>query len=247
MRSGTNIYLLNGAMIYFQWVLDQCPVGHPDRAAALTNLAWARLQGYIQNDLKDIDFTTSLFRDALALRPQCHPDHPLSLYHLTKALRWRHNNQHNPADICESAQLYHELLPLCPAGTYLRSIAAGDNGVDYVISGCNDLPTDASDAAIHLRRIVLELYPLGKKHRPRALDNLAQAVEARFDQHGNVNDLEETVKLRREAVSLCPEGDSGCLNNLAVSLRSRFQHQGKSHDLDEAISLHEEALRLHCR
>ncbi|KAG1718332.1 CHAT domain-containing protein [Suillus lakei] len=217
-------------------------LGHGELLAKLET-SWNKLLDY-GDEAFDIDFTTSLFRDALALRPQCHPDHPLSLYHLTKALRWRHNNQHNPADICESAQLYHELLPLCPAGTYLRSIAAGDNGVDYVISGCNDLPTDASDGAIHLRRIVLELCPLGKKHRPRALDNLAQAVEARFDQHGNVDDLEETVKLRREAVSLCLEGDSGCLNNLAVSLRSRFQHQGKSHDLDEAISLHEEALRL---
>ncbi|KAG2034421.1 CHAT domain-containing protein [Suillus americanus] len=244
IRSGSNVYLLNSAMMYFQWVLDQCPVGHPDRAAALTNLAWARLHGYIQNDLKDIDFTTSLFRDALALRPQGHPDHRLSLYHLTQALRWRHNNQHTPADIRESAQLYHKLLPLCPEGTYLRNIAAGDNGVNYVFNGCNDIPTDASNEGIHLRRIVLELCPPGNQHRPRSLDNLAQVVEARFDQHGSIDDLEETIQLRREAVSLYPEGHSGSLNNLAVSLRSRFQFQGKSHDLDEAISLHEEALRL---
>ncbi|KAG1773286.1 CHAT domain-containing protein [Suillus placidus] len=238
---------LNHAVRHFQLVLDQCPASHPDHATALTNLAWARLKGYILNDLQDIDATISLFRDALALRPQRHPDHSLSLYNLTEALTWRHNKKDTAADICEAAQLYHELLPLCPEGAYLRSIAAGANGVDYVIGGCNNLPKDASDEGIHLRRVVLELCPLGHQLRPTALDELAQAVEARFDQHGSIDDLDTSIQLGREALSLCPEGDAQrtvCLNNLAFSLVSRFNHQGKPNDLDEAISLHEEALRL---
>ncbi|KAG1827887.1 CHAT domain-containing protein [Suillus variegatus] len=238
---------LNDAVEHFQLVLDQCPVSHPDHATALTNLAWACLQGYIRNDLEDIDSTTSLFRDALALRPQPHPDHPSSLYNLTQALARRHNKKRTAADIREAAQLYHELLPLCAEGTYLRIIAAGKNGVDYVIGGCSNLPIDASDEGIHLRRVVLELCPLGHQLRPTVLNKLAQAVEARFHQHGSIDDLDTSIQLGREAVSLCPEGqaDRGIyLNNLAVSLASRFNHQGKSNDLDEAISLHEGALRL---
>ncbi|KAG2340472.1 hypothetical protein BDR05DRAFT_966738 [Suillus weaverae] len=197
---------------------------HPDHAAALTNLAWARLKGYIRNDLQDIDATTSLFREALALRPQHHPDHPLYLYNLTEALTWRHSKK--------TAQLYHALLLLCPEGTYLRSVAAGKNGVDYVI--------DASEEGICLRRVVLELCPQGHRHRPSTLDKLAQA-------HGSIDDLDTSIELGREAVSLCPEGHSDLayyLNNLAYSLMLRFDHQGKSNDLDEAISLYEEALRL---
>ncbi|KAG1788957.1 CHAT domain-containing protein [Suillus plorans] len=242
-----NISDLNDAIEHFHLVLNQCPVGHPDRATALTNLAWARLQGYIRNDVQDIDTTTSLFRDALALRPQHHPDHPLSLYNLTEALAWRHIRKSTAADICEAAQLYHELLPLCPEGTYLRSIAAGENGIDDVIVGCNNLPTDASDEGIHLRRVVLELCPLGHRLRPRTLDELARAVRTRFDQHGSIDDLDTSIQLRREAVSLCPEGDAdrdGYLNNLAFSLVSRFTHQGNTNDLDEAISLYEAALHL---
>ncbi|KAG1809682.1 CHAT domain-containing protein [Suillus subaureus] len=239
---------LNDAVQHFQLVLDQCPVSHPDHATALTNLAYARLLGYIRNDFEDIDTPTSLFRDVLALRPQCHPDHPLSLYNLTKALNWRHDKKSSAADICESAKLYHELLPLCPEGTYLRSIAAGTNGVDYVINKCNNLPKDASDEGVHLRRVVLELCPLGHQHRPRALDKLAKALEARFDQHGTVDDLEMSIQLGREAMSLCPEGHADrayLLNNLAVSLTYRFDHQGKPNDLDEAITLYEEGLRLY--
>jgi tetratricopeptide (TPR) repeat protein len=222
-------------------------VSHPDHAAALTNLTWERLQGYTRNHLQDIDTTISLFRDALALRPQRHPDRPLSLYNLTEALTWRHRKKSTAADIREAAQLYHELLPLCPEGTYLRSIAAGNTGVDYVIDECNDLPKDASDEGICLRRVVLELCPVGHQRRPSALNELSNALESRFVQSGNIDDLDESTQFLREAMSLCPEGHTDrdvYLNNLALSLGIfRFGHQGNTNDLDEAIFLHEEALR----
>ncbi|KAG0704125.1 hypothetical protein DFH29DRAFT_912914 [Suillus ampliporus] len=67
---------LNDVVENFQSVLERCPVGHPDRGAALTNLAWSRLEGYVREDHQDIDSTTCLFRDALASRPHGHPDHP---------------------------------------------------------------------------------------------------------------------------------------------------------------------------
>ncbi|KAG2031798.1 hypothetical protein BDR03DRAFT_875201, partial [Suillus americanus] len=237
---------LNDAVQHFQSVLDQCPVSHPDHATALTNLAYARLQGYVRNDLQDIDTTTSLFREALALRPQPHPDHPLSLYNLAVALSWRHKKKSTAADIREAAKLYHELLPLCPEGTYLRSISAA-NGVDYVIVGCNNLPKDASDESIHLRRVVLELCPLGHQRRPDALYPLLQSLCTRFTQCGSIDDLDESIKLGREAVSLLSDGypeRGSYLNELAFSLGYRSKHEGKPHDLDEAISLYEEALRL---
>ncbi|KAG2144551.1 CHAT domain-containing protein [Suillus clintonianus] len=237
---------LNNALKQFQLVLDQCPVGHPDHATALTNLAWARLLGCIQRDLQDIDNITSLFRDALALRPQGHPDHTLSLYCLIRTLNWHYNRERTAIHIHESAQLCCKLLPLCPEGTYLRSIGL-DSEVNYVIPQCNNIPIDASNEGIHLRRNMLKLCPSGHQHRPRTLDKLAQAVEAHFDRHGSIGDLEESIQLGREAVSLFPEehlGRDTYLNNLAFSLNSRFNHQGKFHDLDEAITLYKEALRL---
>ncbi|KAG2339532.1 hypothetical protein BDR05DRAFT_951159 [Suillus weaverae] len=225
-----NVSHLNAAVEHFQLVLDQCPVIHPDHAAALTNIAYARLQGYIRNDLQDIDTTTSLFCEALALRPQPHPDHPLSLYNLTKTLTWRHIKKCTASDIREAAQLYHELLPLCLEGTYLRSVAAGGNGIDYVIGECDNLPIDASDEGICLRRVVLKFCPLGHQLRPTALDSLSWALGLRF--------------------ACCVSVPRGTcwpdyyLNNLALSLKVHFDHQGKPNDLDEAISLYEEALRL---
>ncbi|KAG2122342.1 CHAT domain-containing protein [Suillus clintonianus] len=240
------VYHLNDAVHHFKLVLGQCPVDHPDYAAALTNLAWARLQGYIQEDVEDIDTITSLFCEALALRPQGHSDHTLSSYHLITSLNWRYSKQQSAVYIQESAQLCCKLLPLCPEGTYLRSIGV-NSAVDYVISACNNLPIDASDEGIHLRRVVLELSPPGHRHRPFSLTRLAQAAEAHFQQCGSIDDIDESIQLGREAVSLCPEGHSDrntFLNNLASSLQSRFDHQGNYHDLNEAIFMHEEALRL---
>ncbi|KAG1775530.1 CHAT domain-containing protein [Suillus placidus] len=242
-----NVSHLNAAVDHFQSVLDQCPAGHVDHAAALTNLAYARHQGYIRDYLQDIDTTTSLFRDTLALRSQHHPDYCLSLYNLTKSLTWRHNKKGTAADIREAAQLYHELLALCPEGTHLRSIAVGENGVHYVIGECNILPEDTSDGGIHLRRVVLELCPQGHQRRPGALYPLLQSLRTRYTQCGSIDDLDESIKLSREAVSLLSEGHphrSNSLNELAISLIYRFNYQGKPNDLDEAISLHEEALRL---
>ncbi|KIK37859.1 hypothetical protein CY34DRAFT_91959, partial [Suillus luteus UH-Slu-Lm8-n1] len=191
---------LNDAVQRFQLVLDQCPVGHPDHEAALTNLASARLRGYTQNHLQDIDTTISLFREALALRPQGHPDHASSLLGLIRALTWRYGKESTVVDIHESAQL------------------------------------------------MLELCSLGYQFRHKALHRLSQALETRFQQCGSIDDINETIQLRREAVSLCPQGHSDrslYLNDLAVSLgQHRFKQQGNPNDLDEAISLHEEALRL---
>ncbi|KAG2108805.1 hypothetical protein BD769DRAFT_1643010 [Suillus cothurnatus] len=242
MRCGM-VFLQNDAVQHFQSVLDQCPVGHPDHAAALTNLAYARLEGYIQNHLQDIDTTTSLFRKALALRPQGHPDHASSLYNLIIALNSRYSKESTAVYIHESAQLCCKLLPLCPERTYLRSIGV-DGEVDYVI---NNFPIDASDEGIHLRRNILKLCPVGYQLRPGALHQLAQALETRFQQCGNIDDIDETIQLRREAVFLCPEGHSDrsrFLNNLALSLAIRFDNQGKPNDLDEAITLYEESLHL---
>ncbi|KAG1751983.1 hypothetical protein EDD22DRAFT_784830 [Suillus occidentalis] len=95
--------------------------------------------------------------------------------------------------------------------------------------------------------VLLALCPLGYQLCPRTLDELAQAVIARFDRHSSIDDFDTSIQLRCEAVSLFPEGHADCdgfLNNLAISLMSCCRQQGKPCVLGEAISLYEKALRL---
>ncbi|KAG1818644.1 CHAT domain-containing protein [Suillus subaureus] len=235
---------LNDAIQHFQLALDRCLGGYPDCAGALTNLAWARLRDY---DLQDIDCITFLFRKALALCLQGYPDHALSICHLIDTLIWRYKMENFIAIyIHESALLCCKLLPLYPEGTYLRSIVVGVDSVDFVIRECNNLPVDASHEGIHLRRVVLELCPLGNEHHPNALNELAWALITHFEQYGSIDDLDECIQCRRKIISLCSEGDSehdSYLNNLVWSLWTRFTHQGKYHDLNDAICLYKETLR----
>ncbi|KAG0703598.1 CHAT domain-containing protein [Suillus ampliporus] len=239
--AGNGVSHLNDAVEDFQFVLDQCPVGHPDHAAALANIARARLEGYSRKDIQDVDLITASFRDVIALRPQGHPDHIYSLCHLAVALGLLSIQQGTTTDPCEVTQLCREL------GTYLRSISAGDNVADHVFFACNALPAIGTDEDIQLRRIVLEFSPPGHHRRPIAFDRLSNALSARFIQCGSIDDLDESIQCCREVVSLAPEGcddHSAALDTLAMFITHRFNHQGKSHDLDEAISLHEEALCL---
>ncbi|KDR83220.1 hypothetical protein GALMADRAFT_874858 [Galerina marginata CBS 339.88] len=83
--------------------------------------------------------------------------------------------------------------------------------------------------------------------RSASLNNLANALKARFEQQGASNDLNEAISLHREALLLQPAthpDHSTSLNNLANVLHTRFEQQGTSNDLDEAISLHQDALLL---
>lgn len=86
--------------------LDYCGGDHPDRAAALTNLADA-LAIHPQIDQSDsaINAPITLYQEALRLRQPGHPDHPLTLQKLGLALLYRYNIRRNPADIKEGQEL----------------------------------------------------------------------------------------------------------------------------------------------
>ena len=80
-----------------------------------------------------------------------------------------------------------------------------------------------------------------------SLSNLASALGTRFSRTGELADLDEAVRLLREALILRPAPHSmrsHSLNNLATALDTRFTQTGQIDDLDEAISLHREARLL---
>ncbi|KAG1905042.1 uncharacterized protein F5891DRAFT_944537, partial [Suillus fuscotomentosus] len=156
--------------------------------------------------LEDIDATTSLFRDALALRPQHHPDHPLSPYNLTEALAWHHIKKSTATDIREAAQLYHELLPLFPEPSTNLIIDAA------VLINQHD-SIDDLDTSIQLGRKAVSLCLEGHANRDTYLNNLASSLTSRFHH--------QAISLYREALTLHPLRHpcrDTTLNNLAVAL-----------------------------
>lgn len=218
-------------------MLDQCPDGHPSRAAALSNLAHVILHGFTKGVQTDIDHAISHFRSALALCPQGHPDHLLSIHNLCKAHHQRYSHFQDHGDLREVVKLYLDLLPICLEGSYLQLC---------VIEECNALPREPSDESISLRRMVLKLCPQGNRHRARSLNRLAGDLYARFEQSGNIDDINEAVYLSREALTVC-SGDSErsfFLSVLAYTLKLRSHDLRYPDDINECISLNRDALSL---
>jgi tetratricopeptide (TPR) repeat protein len=236
-RRSNNRNNLDSAIQGFQAVIDRCPVGHPSRAAALSNLAYVILHTFTKDIPVDIERAISLFRSALALRPLGHPDHPISILNLCKALHQRHLHRRDRADLREAAKLYHSLLPLCMEGSYLQL---------RVIEECNALARDPSDESIMLRRTVLEYCQPRHEYRARSLNRLAGDLYARFQRNGDLSHIYEAVNLSREALVECPADNerSFFLSVLAYTLKLRFYHLRNPSDISECISLNREALSL---
>ncbi|KAJ7242472.1 hypothetical protein C8J57DRAFT_1244009 [Mycena rebaudengoi] len=83
--------------------------------------------------------------------------------------------------------------------------------------------------------------------RATSLTNLSNAIQARFNERGGAADIDETIDLVREAVSLVSwEDPRRCmfLNNLAKAIHTWFDKRASPGDLDEASQLYREAFVL---
>ncbi|THH13179.1 hypothetical protein EW146_g7014 [Bondarzewia mesenterica] len=80
------------------------------------------------------------------------------------------------------------------------------------------------------------------------VDSLANALQTRFKQTGQLGDLEEAISFHRQALELLPAPHPNrlmSLNNLASALSTQFEQTGQLGDLEEAISIHRQAFELH--
>ncbi|KAK4194022.1 CHAT domain-containing protein [Triangularia verruculosa] len=107
-------------------------------------------------------------------------------------------------------------------------------------------PRDEEDIAESIRqaaRAVSECYTiLGK-----CLIGLALSFAVRYNAHDDVQDLEQAVQVRRQAVKYITEGDScrpGLVNDLGVDLGKLYERKWRVEDIEEAIRYSSEATRL---
>lgn len=77
------------------------------------------------------------------------------------------------------------------------------------------------------------------------LINLSIALRLRFTQTGALKDLDEAIRLCREAVDPAASGPgrSDAVFNLAGALQLRFQRTGALEDIDEAVQLGREDVK----
>ena len=70
-------------------------------------------------------------------------------------------------------------------------------------------------------------------------------LETRYERTGKMEDLEEAIRVARQAVDVTPEDHpdlAGRLNNLGLKLQRRYERTGKMEDLEEAIRVARQAV-----
>ncbi|KAF8437625.1 CHAT domain-containing protein [Boletus edulis BED1] len=106
--------------------------------------------------------------------------------------------------------------------------------------------TSTLDQEVHSCSLELQNHPWDDANRIISLNNLANALHARFELLGITVDLNEAIDHHREGLRLSQGcGDqSASMNNLAYCLYARFKRIGTLSDLREAIDLHQKALEI---
>lgn len=98
---------------------------------------------------------------------------------------------------------------------------------------------DSLHASLKVKRDTLDLLPPGHNDRPTRVHALAIALRRFFEQSGDAADLDESIKLEREAFAILDAKKdpdrSMAMDGLSHSLSMRARLTGNSHDVEEAV------------
>ena len=155
-----------------------------------------------------LELSTSIlcYREALELRHAGHPDRPGTLLHLAKVLLYRYGElglEEFPGEIMEFAS---EIQASCSVDSHERRAAnlALQTYTLYKATSSGSL-ADIDKLIPALRQAVQEI-PHDYFDKPQRLTNLSVALRIRYEFHGDLNDLDESIATREEAMQLTPCG-----------------------------------------
>ncbi|MFI5828573.1 CHAT domain-containing protein [Streptomyces sp. NPDC051578] len=99
---------------------------------------------------------------------------------------------------------------------------------------------------VDLARRIVRTLPEEHPNHVVCLFVLFNALSTRFERSGDLDDLEEAVRVARAGVQDTREGQPEralCLGNLGLILQSRFKRTGDLKDIDEAVEANRAAVR----
>ncbi|KAF8433243.1 CHAT domain-containing protein [Boletus edulis BED1] len=229
---------LEHSVAEFERALNNCPVDHPCHAAALSNLAMAKLiLCRVKDTIASLEIPIRLCCDALAARPVGHTDRPSTLVQLAAVHLARFEKQRDNVDGAQVETLLHEAMEL----------SATDSDENRVVSVMLQLyaghrfgPDHASSQSpvdLHSSSHLIDEDPWSSS---------VQLLK-RFQRHGDLADLQRAITLLQQlvrSVSVWDDRYRVGLGNLGGALRLRFKHLGELRDLEDAISTHRDAVHL---
>ncbi|KAJ7226877.1 hypothetical protein GGX14DRAFT_555471 [Mycena pura] len=221
---------LEESIAFHRQALEPFPGSHPNQSGSLNNLASALSTQFEQTgQLTDLEESITFHRQALGLRLGSHPDRSGSLNNLASTLLTRFEQTGQLADLEESIAFHRQALELRPRSHPDRS---------------GPLSNFANALLKRFEQIAfpwISLQPIWPAQQPR------KCILKRFEQIGQLADLEESIAFHRQALELflgSHPNRSISLNNLASALSTQFQQTGQLADLEESIAFHRQALEL---
>ncbi|KAG6371216.1 hypothetical protein JVT61DRAFT_9840 [Boletus reticuloceps] len=229
---------LEHSIAEFERALSICPLNHPCRAGAQSNLAMAK---FILCQVEDVDASLevplSLYHDALATRPLGHIDRPSTLIQLAAVHFARFEKRRNNTEGAQAEALLHEVMRLnCTDSCGSR--AAAFMLQLHAMRPVHPVQEDGEP-------MVEQISVSGLTHEDPLV--LSEQLLHRYQWFGGLADLQQAITLLEKSVGSISSWDprySTAVGNLGLALSFRFEHLGEWSDLENAISRNRNALDL---
>ncbi|MEU8677853.1 CHAT domain-containing protein [Streptomyces sp. NPDC048560] len=189
----------------------------------------------------DLSEALRLLRTAVTLLPQGHPERPIALSDLGMVLSRRYQSIGAPKDINEAVHACREAVALTPEGNEILGVRLLNLGMALGLR--HQLIADGEDLrqAQECRRRAAELPGLGRAHHATLLGSTALSLMTGLGRAADpAAQLDEAVRLFREALALTPAGDPLLprrRHNLAMALMTRWGTAKRPGDTREARDL----------
>ncbi|KAF8125430.1 CHAT domain-containing protein [Boletus edulis] len=229
---------LERSIAEFERALSICPLDHPCRAAAQSNLAMAK---FILCQVEDVDVSLevplSLYHDALAARPLGHIDRPSTLTQLAAVHFARFEKRRNNTEGAQAEALLHEVMQLNCTNS-CGSRAAAFLLQLHAMRPVHPVQEDGEP-------ILEQISVSGLTHEDPLV--LSEQLLHRYQWFGGLAELQQAITLLEKSVGSILFWDprySTAVGNNGLALLYRFQHLGEWSDLENAISRLRNALDL---
>ncbi|KZV66560.1 hypothetical protein PENSPDRAFT_636771 [Peniophora sp. CONT] len=174
------------------------------------------------------------------------PDLPLLLSRLGNRALFQFTHTGDSDDVDVAIRAFELVLPMVSGSERLQEKIAMLNMLDkahnFRFANFGDI-ADLTHSVDYLREVADSVSDAGA-----ALNNLAMALQARFDNLGNREDADDAISCLQSAIPLAMEEDAEFaplyLNNLSNALRTRFERLGDMSDLSASITFASKAVEL---
>ncbi|KAJ7479252.1 CHAT domain-containing protein [Mycena latifolia] len=237
---------LNRAVSLHHKALNLLPPSHPDYCTSLNHLGGVLYKRFTTGgQLADLASAIELQHRALDLQPAPHPEHCGTLCNLGLCLEERFSICGDPQDLDTAIELLykaHSLEADQPTKGNLAKALIRRSKIRAATA------TDDLEKAIALYNDTLNFFSCAEPIRLLYMNNLAAALQTRFEIRGDPLDLNVAINLLYQTLECWPPLHPDrklSVNTLASALDMRFDLTRDLLDLDHAIELHREALKLH--